>query len=309
MLRSFFIGLSRSQSAQNVVTHFPPARRTARRFIAGETLDDAVAVVRALNNNGIKGLMNEVGEAITTREEATQAAQDIKTLLHRIDSEGLDASISLKPSHIGLTFGADFFFETVADIVATARQLNNFVEMDMEGSADVEDTLSVFHRLLDTFGGGLKLAVQGYLHRTPADVAKLIAHGGGIRLVKGAYAEPPAIAIQDKREINEAMKRVMEQTLTPKARAQGAFLALGSHDPALIEWLIARSTELGIAKDQFEFQMLQGVRRDEQLRLARMGYQVRVYVPYGAAWYPYFMRRLAERPANVFFMARAMFGG
>jgi len=309
MLRSFFIGLSHSQSAQNVVTHFPPARRTARRFIAGETLDDAVAVVRALNDNGIKGLMNEVGEAITTREEATQAAQDIKTLLHRINDEGLDASISLKPSHIGLTFGADFFFETVADIVDTARKLNNFVEMDMEGSADVEDTLSVFHRLLDTFGGGLKLAVQGYLYRTPVDVEKLIAHGGGIRLVKGAYAEPPEIAIQDKGAINEAMKRVMEQTLTPEARAQGAFLALGSHDPALIEWLIARTTALGIAKDQFEFQMLQGVRRDEQLRLARMGYQVRVYVPYGAAWYPYFMRRLAERPANVFFMARAMFGG
>ncbi len=309
MLRSFFIGLSHSTAAQNVVTHFPPARSTARRFIAGETLDEAVAVVRTLNANGIKGLMNEVGEAITTREEATQAAQEIKALLRRIDSEGLDASISLKPSHIGQTFGRDFFFETVADIVDTARQFNNYVEMDMEGSADVDDTLEVFHRLLDTFQNGLKLAVQGYLHRTPADVEKLIAHGGGIRLVKGAYAEPPEIAIQAHEAINAAMIRVMEQTLAPEARAQGAFLALGSHDPALIEWLIARTTELGIAKDQFEFQMLQGVRRDEQLRLAQLGYQVRIYVPYGAAWYPYFMRRLAERPSNVLFMARAMFGG
>ncbi len=308
MLRSFFIGLSHSESARSVVTHFGPARRTARRFIAGETLDEAVAVVRELNYNGIKGLMNEVGEAITTRAEATQAAQDIKGLLHRIDAEGLDASISLKPSHIGLTFGTDFFFETVADIVETAQLLGNVVEMDMEGSADVDDTLEVFHRLLDTFGSGLKLAVQGYLHRTPADVERLIAHGAGIRLVKGAYNEPPEIAIQNKNEINAAMKQLMQQVLAPEARAKGAFLALGSHDPALIEWLKTHTTGLGIGKDQFEFQMLQGVRRDEQLQLTQEGYQVRVYVPYGVAWYPYFMRRLAERPANVLFMTRAFFG-
>jgi len=308
MLRSFFVGLSTNRSARNFVTHFGPARRAARRFIAGETLDEAVAVVRALNAQGIKGLMNEVGESITTRAEAAQAAENFKTLLRRIAAEGLDSTISLKPSHVGMTFGADFCYENIAGIVQAARELGNTVEMDMEESRDVDATLQVYHRLLDTFGGGVRLAIQAYLFRTPADVERIIERGGGVRLVKGAYREPPDIAHQDKKAINQAMIRVMEMLLSPRAREKGAFLALGSHDPRLIEWLIHETERRGIGKEAFEFQMLQGVRRDEQLRLARAGYRIRVYVPYGVAWYPYFMRRLAERPANVLFLARAVFG-
>ncbi len=308
MLRSFFIKLSASDSARHFVTHFGLARRLARRFVAGETLDEAVAVVKALNVRGIKAIINEVGESVTTQAEASQAAAVFHDILRRIEAEGLNADISLKPSHVGMTFGPDFCYENIADIVQTARQYHNIVEIDMEGSPDVDATLGVYHRLLDTFGSGVRLAIQSYLYRTSSDVQRIIERGGAVRLVKGAYKEPPEIAYQSKKEINQASLRAMELFLTPEARAKGAYLILGSHDPELIEWLICETKARGIGPNEFEFQMLLGVRRDEQQRLANLGYQVRVYVPYGSAWYPYFMRRLAERPANVLFMGRALLG-
>jgi proline dehydrogenase len=308
MLRSFFIKLSASDSARRFVTHFGPARRAARRFVAGETLDEAVAVVKELNRRGLKAILNEVGESVTTQAEVSQAAATFHEILRRIDAEGLDADISLKPSHVGLAFGPDFCYEIIAAIVETARQYRNMVEIDMEGSPDVDATLGVYHRLLDTFGGGVRLAIQSYLYRTPADVQRIIERGGAIRLVKGAYQEPPEIAYQGKKEINGASIRVMELFFTPEARAKRAYLILGSHDPQLIEWLVRETQARGIDPHEFEIQMLLGIRRDEQQRLADLGYQVRVYVPFGSAWYPYFMRRLAERPANVFFISRAMLG-
>ena len=309
LLRNFFIKLSENEASRRFATHFGPARRTARRFVAGETLDEAVAVVKELNSRSIKAILNEVGESVTTQAEASQASAVFHELLERIDKEGLDADISLKPSHVGLNFGRDFFYENVADIVQTAQAYGNMVEIDMEGSPDVDATLEVYHRLLDTFGNGsIRLAVQTYLYRTPNDVQRIIEQGGSIRLVKGAYNEPPDIAYQSREEINQATIRCMEAFLSPEAREKGAYLILGSHDPLLIDWLKRESEARGIAKDQFEFQMLLGIRRDEQQRLADEGYRMRVYVPYGSAWYPYFMRRLAERPANVLFMLRALFG-
>lgn len=308
MLRNFFIKLSASGPARRFVTHFGPARRTARRFVAGETLDKAVVVVKELNRRGLKAILNEVGESVTTQAEVSQAAAAFHEILHRIDAEGLVADISLKPSHVGLTFGPDFCYEIIADIVETAQRYRNMVEIDMEGSPDVDATLGVYHRLLDTFGGGVRLAIQSYLYRTPADVQRIIERGGAVRLVKGAYQEPPEIAYQGKKEINQASIRVMELFFTPEARAKKAYLILGSHDPDLIEWLVRETQARGIAPHEFEFQMLLGIRRDEQQRLADLGYQVRIYVPFGSAWYPYFMRRLAERPSNVLFIGRAMLG-
>jgi proline dehydrogenase len=304
MLRSIFLRLSTSQTARRFVTQFGPARRMARRFVAGETLDEAVAVVKDLNARGIKAILNEVGESVTSRAEAGQAAKVCHRILERIDAEGLDSTISLKPSHVGMTFGSDFCYENIADIVQVAQKYGNTVEIDIEASPDVEDTLNIYHRLLDTFGGGVRLAIQSYLYRTPADLERIIEHLGSIRLVKGAYDEPPEIAIKNKHEINQATIRLMDACLN----ANGTYLALGSHDPELIKWLIREAETRNVGKDKFEFQMLLGVRRDEQQRLADLGYQMRVYVPYGSAWYPYFMRRLAERPANVLFMARAMLG-
>ena len=308
MLRSALISLSANTSIRHLVTNFAPARRVARRFVAGETLDEAVAVVKDLNKRGLKAILNEVGESVTTAEEVNQAAKEFHKLLRRIDAEGLDADITLKPSHVGLTIGRDFCYETIADIVQTAQSYNNLIEIDMEGSPDVEATLDIYHRLLDTFGSGIRLAIQSYLYRTPNDVDRIIERGGAIRLVKGAYNEPPEIAYQSKKEINQATIKIMDTFLSPPARQKGAFLILGSHDPELIGRLTREAQARGIDKDQFEIQMLLGIRRDEQQRLADLGYRVRIYVPYGPAWYPYFMRRLAERPANVFFIVRALFG-
>jgi proline dehydrogenase len=308
ILRNFFIGLSTSESARNFVTHFPPARATARRFVAGETLDEAVAVVKELNSRGIKAILNHVGEAVTNRAEAEGAAREMEVILERIAAEKLDADITFKPSHVGLTFGRDFCFENVAGVVQRATEMGISVEIDIEASPDVDDTLFLYHRLCETIGGDIRQAIQTYLFRTPADVQKIIDRGGSIRLVKGAYQEPPEIAYQQRDGIVDASLRVMEQMLSPEAVEQGAYLALGSHDPVLIEALLREAAARHIPPDRYEIQMLLGVRRDEQQRLADLGYQVRVYVPFGSAWYPYFMRRLAERPANVFFMARAMVG-
>jgi proline dehydrogenase len=308
MLRHLLIRLSANNVARRLVTHFGPARRMARRFVAGETLDEAVAVVKKLNARGLKAILNEVGEDVTTEAEASQAAKVFQDLLHRIDAEGLDSTISLKPSHLGMTFGRDFCYENIADIVQTAQKLGITVEIDMEHSSDVEATLHIYHRLLDTFGGGVRLALQAYLHRTPADLQRILDRGGHVRLVKGAYDESAEIAYQDKKEIRQVSKVLMAQFFTAQARENHAHLALGSHDPDLIEWLIQTTDAHSTSKNRFEFQMLLGVRRKEQQRLADLGYQVRVYVPYGQAWYPYFMRRLAERPANVLFILRAIFG-
>jgi proline dehydrogenase len=310
MLRSLFIQLSVNDTARRFVTNFGLARRMARRFVAGETVDEAIVVAKGLNRRGIKAVLNHVGESVVSPAEASQAAQEFQVLLRRIAAEKLEATISVKPSHLGLSFGRDFCYKNIANLVQTARQYDQLVEIDMEGSADVEDTLYIYRQLLKTFGGGARQAVQSYLYRTPADIGHLVEQGlaPNIRLVKGAYQEPPEIAYQDKEKINQATLEIMEMCLTPEALERGAYLALGSHDPVLIEALIRETEVRGIAKSRFEFQMLLGVRRDEQERLARLGYQVRVYVPYGPAWYPYFMRRLAERPANVLFIVRALFG-
>lgn len=308
MLRKLFLYLSANETSRKLVTVFPPARRLARRFVAGETLDEAVAVVKQLNNRGIKAILNHVGESVTTPAEATAAANEFQAILQRIHAEKLDADISLKPSHVGLGFGRDFCFDNVAGVVRQAAALGVSVEMDIEASADVNDTLAIYHRLLGAFGGDIRQAVQTYLFRTPADVQKIIEAGGGIRLVKGAYQESPAIAYQRRDDICQASFRVIDMMLSPAAVANGAYLALGSHDPVLIEALLRTANRRGLSPSQFEIQMLLGVRRDEQQRLADLGYQVRVYVPFGAAWYPYFMRRLAERPANVFFIGRAYLG-
>ncbi len=308
MLRNFLIRLSTSDSMRRFATDFGPVRRVVRRFIAGETIDDAVAAVKELNARGIKTLMNEVGESVTTQAGATQAAKAFHTLLQRIDDEGLDSHVTLKPSHVGMTFGRDFFYENVVDIVRAAQTYGNTLEIDIEASPDVQDTIDVYHRLLDTFGGGVRLAIQTYLHRTYADVQRITERGGSVRLVKGAYNESPDIAYQSKKEIDQATIQLMETILDALAEQSEITLILGSHDPKMIEWLIRETEARGIGKDRFEIQMLMGVRRDEQQRLAALGYQVRVYVPYGDAWYPYFMRRMAEYPANILLIGRAMLG-
>jgi proline dehydrogenase len=307
MLRQFFIALSHSEAARRFVTHFGPARRTARRFIAGETLDEAITVVRELNARGILATLDHLGENVASREDAQRAAREYQELLQRIAAEGVQSTISVKPTHVGLDFGDDFCCDTMRAIIQTAKSLGNMVEIDIEGSEYTQRTLNVFNCLLDEYQN-LRLALQAYLFRTEEDVMGLIDRGSSVRLCKGAYEEPPSIAWKKKSEVDASFARLTDLMLSEQARENGFYAALATHDHNLILRTEREVASRGISKDSFEFQMLNGVRRDWQLRLAADGYRLRIYVPYGTQWYPYFMRRLAERPANLLLMIRAFLG-
>jgi proline dehydrogenase len=307
MLRQFLLTLSHSDAMRQFMTRFGPARRTARRFIAGETLDEAIAVVRELNSRGILATLDHLGENVATKEDAQRATGEYQELLQRIAAEGVQSTISVKLTHVGLDFGEDFCCDTMRGIIQTANSLGNTVEIDIEGSEYIQSTLNVFHCLLDEYKN-LRLALQAYLFRTEEDVKGLIERGSSVRLCKGAYDEPPTIAWKKKAEIDANFTRVMDLMLGEQAIGNGFYPALGTHDHVLILWAEREVAKRGIGKDRFEFQMLHGIRRDWQQRLADDGYRMRIYVPYGTQWYPYFMRRLAERPANVLFLARAFLG-
>lgn len=307
MLRTALIGLSQSGRLRHFAAHNQLARETARRFIAGETLDEAVTVVRDLNRRGILATLDHLGENVADREDARRAAQEYQGLLHRIARERLEATISVKPTHVGLDFGEDFCFEQLHAIADEAGNLGLTVEVDIEGSQYTQATIDVFHRLLDT-KSNLRLALQAYLFRTRDDLQRLVERGSSVRLCKGAYDEPATAAWRTPEAVDASYGQLMDLMLSDHARRCGFYPALATHDHNLILQAERTVHRLGIDKNEFEFQMLHGVRRDWQQRLAADGYRVRVYVPYGTQWYPYFMRRLAERPANVLFIARALVG-
>lgn len=307
MLRHLFISLSHCDAARRFVRHFGPARQTARRFIAGETLDEAVAVVRSLNNRGILATLDHLGENVVTREDAQRAAREYQELLERIAAEKIDSTVSVKLTHVGLGFGEDFCCQQMRAIVQTAQSLGNTVEVDMEGSEYTQHALNVFHCLLDEYQN-LRLALQAYLFRTEEDLKGLIERGTSVRLCKGAYDEPPSIAWKEKAEIDANFVRLMDLMFGAQAQETRFYPAIATHDHILILRAERETAKRGIRKAQFEFQMLNGVRRDWQQRLADEGYRVRIYVPYGTHWYPYLMRRLAESPANLSYMVRAYLG-
>jgi proline dehydrogenase len=307
VLRSTLIALSQSERMRRLMTGFGPARRMSRRFVAGETLDEAIGVVRQLNQRGIRATLDHLGENVASGEDAQRAAHEYQALLERIAAERVQATISVKLTHVGLDFGVEFCHQQARAIVETAERLDNLVEIDIEGSQYTQRTLDVFHRLLND-NRNLRLALQAYLFRTEADLKGLVAHGSSVRLCKGAYDEPATLAWRNRSDVSASYARLMKLMFGDEGRRQGFYPALATHDHELIlqaEHLVAQQ---GVGKDQFEFQMLYGVRRDWQRRLAGDGYRVRIYVPYGTQWYPYFMRRLAERPGNLLFMLRTFLG-
>ena len=307
MLRRTFITLSHSEAMRRFMIHFGPARRTARRFVAGETLDEAIAVVRQFNDAGIWGTLDHLGENVSTPEDARRAAREYEEILERIATERVQATISVKLTHVGLDFGKDFCLGLMRTILQTAQSFGNMVEVDIEGSDYTQSTVDLFHCLLDGHHN-LRLALQAYMFRTEEDLKGLIERGSSVRLCKGAYDEPAAIAWQKKSEVDANYARLMDLALSEAALERGFYLAIATHDHRLILRAEREVIKRGIAKDALEFQMLYGIRRDWQQRLAADGYRLRIYVPYGTQWYPYFMRRLGERPANVLFLARAFLG-
>ncbi len=288
--------LSQQDRLRDLATSTPMAQTVARRFVAGETLAEAIDVVGTINQQGMTATLDHLGENVSSQQEAIDAADAYGRMLQEIARAGVQCNVSLKLTHMGLDLGDDFARTNTARVVEEAAGLGNFVRIDMEGSEYVARTLEVFYALYERHKN-VGIVLQAYLYRTGSDLERLLEVGARVRLVKGAYLEPPTVAFASKPEVDANFIRLSEMMLS-----RGAYPAIATHDPAMIAATQRYAREQGIDRGSFEFQMLYGIRRDLQTQLVRDGYNMRVYVPYGTQWYPYLMRRLAERPANLMFV-------
>lgn len=302
MFRQSLFFLSESDAARRLVTGTPISRRMAERFVAGETLDEAVAVARSCNQDGLMVSLDYLGESVATREEVEDAVAMALRIVDRIASERIDANVSLKPTQFGLEIDNDLCLASVEKVLERARAVGNgsseiFVRLDMESSEFTERTVALVEALWARGYRNVGTVLQSCLYRTPNDLRRMVDLGSRVRLVKGAYREPPSVAYPDKSDVDRRFMEQMQLLLR-----DGVYPAIATHDEEIINATRRYAFEQGVTKDSFEFQMLYGVRRDLQHRLQEEGYRVRVYVPFGEQWYPYLMRRLAERPANLFFI-------
>jgi len=298
MLRAGLLYLSEQPSVFKFVRSNPLAKRFASRFVAGETLDTAVQAVRELNARKISASLDLLGESVNSRDEAQQAADTAIRMLDRIAQDRLDANISVKLTQFGLDLDPAFCVTNTLRILERAQALDIFVRIDMESSAYTQRTLELVEQsLFPQYPKHVGVVVQSYLFRTADDVERLIGLGMRVRLCKGAYKEPPSVAFPDKADVDRNYVDLMQ-----KLMERGNYPGIATHDEAIIAKARAFVDGKQIARDRFEFQMLYGVRRDLQDQLVAAGYRMRVYVPFGTQWYPYLMRRLAERPANIAFI-------
>ncbi len=300
MLRSLLLYLSERDGPKNLLASLPAGRRLADRFIAGERLDDAVRTVRQLNAEGFDATLDHLGESVSDRATAEGACRLYIGLLDRIAAEGLRSHISIKLTQLGLAISEELAQRLLGAICEAAAQHQNFVRIDMESSAYVDATLRVF-RGANAPRDVLGVVIQSYLYRSERDVDELLKDGVRIRLVKGAYKETRAVAYPDKKDVDGNFLAIMQKLLL-----SGVYHGIATHDVHLVTATEAFARAQGPSADRFEFQMLYGIQRQLQRDLLRKGYRVRVYVPYGSQWYAYFMRRLAERPANVLFILRQL---
>ena len=319
MLRSFLIYLSKAVWAQKLVTSWGFAWRAASRFIAGEKVEDAIRVVRELNARGINATLDHLGEHTSTAEEADKATEEILAILNEIDKAGVKSNLSIKLTQIGMGLDEEICRQNLLRIVEQVKKHDNFVRIDIEDTPYTDVTISIYRSVLERgyTTNDVGMAVQSYLYRAEADTRALLENGTRIRLVKGAYKEPPDKAYPKKADtdanydllakimIDEALK-IGNNALSEDGRTP-PIPAVASHDPKRIEFAKRHAEKVGLPKNAIEFQMLHGIRRDLQEQLVKEGYPVRVYVPFGAQWYPYFMRRLAERPANIWFFISNFF--
>ena len=301
-LRSLFIRLSGNKVVRGWAERSRVGRRLAERFVAGITVEDAIAACERVNAQGIAVSLDSLGESVAVEQEARAAAEVYHQLLDAIAARGLDANVSLKLSQMGCDIELKLAEEIVGGVVSHAAKVGSFVRIDMEGSAYTEATIAMTERLHARFPESVGTVLQAYLYRTEGDGERLLGQGIRIRLCKGAYKEGPEVAFPRKADVDANYVKLMKQMAT-----SGVFCGIATHDEAIVEEMRRFVRERGVMKSAFEFQMLYGVRRDLQRQLAAEGYGVRVYIPFGTAWYPYFMRRLAERPANVLFLARNFF--
>jgi proline dehydrogenase len=311
MLRLLLTYLSDAAWARNIVQSWGFAKKTASRFVAGETLDQAIEVVKSLNRRGITTTLDHLGENVNSAEEANQAAREILKIIDRLKEEEVTSGVSIKLSQIGLVIDKSICEKNLYAIFAKAKDKNIFVRVDMEDSELTQTTLDLYQKVVkhgyEDYAG---IAIQAYLYRSETDVIKLIKGGTRIRLCKGAYKEPRTIAFPKKGDVDLNFDKLsdlllkksqnLDSRISPDGRVP-PIPAIATHDQARIDHTLAFADKINLGKDNLEFQMLHGIREDLQNMLIEKGYPVRVYVPYGQEWYPYFVRRLAERPANLWF--------
>src|SRR3982074_1087172 len=298
MLRAALLKLSESKSFANWVVSNDRTRRMAHRFVPGETLDQAIAAARECNNLGMFASLDYLGENVSTQEDAQRARDAYLEIFDRIENERLYANVSCKLTQLGLDLAVEFCESLVVPIVQRAASHDNFLRVDMEGSVYTQRTVELVKRVRAQ-NPAIGTVIQSYLYRSPADIPDLPPSGCRIRLCKGAYKEPAEVAFPKKKDVDANFVRLMQMLLT-----SGFYHGIATHDPAMIAATIRFAAAKQISKDDFEFQMLYGVRTDLQRRLVKDGYRIRIYIPYGRDWFPYFMRRLAERPANLVFFLR-----
>jgi proline dehydrogenase len=297
-MRALLLHLSESKRLAPLIMRNSLSRRVARRFVAGETLDDAIEAAREVNRAGQTASLDLLGENISDETGARRAAQGYLEMFDRIAREKLEANVSLKLTQLGLDLGEALCEELTEKIVAHASQLGNFVRIDMEGSAYTQRTVEITKRVRAKHAG-VGTVMQAYLYRGEQDIKELLERGCRIRLCKGAYKEPPEIAFPKKEDVDANYVKLMKLLLP-----SGIYHGIATHDPAMIRATKEFAREKNIGREKFEFQMLYGIRTDLQQQLVREGYRLRIYIPFGTDWFPYFMRRLAERPANLVFFLR-----
>ncbi len=303
--RSALLYLSQQEGLKDFAARFTPFKKLTTRFVAGEDIEEAIAAIRQINDRGCSASFDHLNESVTDEREAAAETREYLTVLSRIEETGIDSNVSIKLSQFGLQIDPELAYRNARTIVADAASRGNFVRVDMEGSEVTQVTIDIFKRLRSEFGlNDVGIVLQSYLRRTMNDARELVKIPARIRICKGAYKEPPEVAFPDKKDVDENYVHVMQLLLS-----SGIYHGIATHDPKMIEATIEYADREKIGKDAFEFQMLYGIRHDLQEKLAREGYNVRVYVPYGKHWYPYFMRRLAERPANIWFVMKNLFKG
>ena len=295
-MRSALLAASENRWLRQRAPHLPFIRKAVTRFMPGETVEDALSAAAALREQRIATVLTQLGENVTDVAQADGVARHYKNVLERIASSGIDGEISVKLTQLGLDVDAARCLTNVRALAADAKHLRNFVWIDMEQHRYVDATLDVYRRIVGEFAN-VGVCLQAYLYRTAADLQSLIPLGGGVRLVKGAYREPMNLAYPQKRDVDENYLALAKRMLSDDARASGLRAVFGTHDARLIR---------AVQRDRAEFHLLYGIQRSEQLRLVREGYRTRVLISYGDQWFPWYMRRLAERPANVLFVAKAM---
>ena len=306
MMRSVLLWLSRNKIIRGWITRWGFARRAARRFVAGETIEEAIGAIRDLATLGISATLDHLGENVETAADATRATENYLKALDAIGAGGVKSHVSVKLTALGLDLGDELCRANVARILAKAKEIGTLVTIDMESTEYTDRTLAIYRDLRREFNN-VGIVIQAYLYRSEADITALCKEGAHVRLCKGAYKEPPVHAFPKKADVDASYVRLTKMLLSPTARANKTFGAIATHDAKMIEAACQYAQEQMVPRNEFEFQMLHGIRRDLQKQLSADGYGMRVYVPYGTEWYPYYMRRLAERPANIWFILSNFF--